>query len=144
MMLPYFVNVGIILGACLAFYKLLLRRETFYGINRFLLIACLALSFALPLLKVPQQFSLGDGREQIQVDSRESGVVSRESLVVSRQSTEANQQLTVDNDSKQPETINQKPETKAQPQAASYKLQANQIMRWLFLFYWFGVIVFGI
>ncbi len=56
-MLPYIINVALILGTCLAFYKLLLRRETFYKVNRFLLIVCLVISFALPLLKVPQQFS---------------------------------------------------------------------------------------
>ena len=61
MNLPYIINVAVILLACLAFYKLLLRRETFYKVNRFFLIACLAISFALPLVQVPQQFSL---REQ--------------------------------------------------------------------------------
>ena len=58
MNLPYIINVAVILLACLAFYKLLLRRETFYKVNRFFLIACLAISFALPLVQVPQQFSL--------------------------------------------------------------------------------------
>jgi hypothetical protein len=51
MNLPYIINVAVILLACLAFYKLLLRRETFYKVNRFFLIACLAISFALPLVQ---------------------------------------------------------------------------------------------
>ncbi len=58
MTLPYIVNVALILGACLAFYKILLRRETFYKVNRWLLIVCLGIAFALPMLQVPQQFSL--------------------------------------------------------------------------------------
>ena len=58
MILPYIINVAVILLACLAFYKLLLRRETFYKVNRYMLITCLAISFALPLLQVPGQFSL--------------------------------------------------------------------------------------
>ena len=58
MNLPYIINVAVILLACLAFYKLLLRRETFYKVNRYMLIACLAISFALPLLQVPEQVSL--------------------------------------------------------------------------------------
>jgi hypothetical protein len=66
MTLPYIVNVALILSACLAFYKILLRRETFYKINRFLLIGCLAISFTLPLLQVPQQFSLrSTGKKQL-------------------------------------------------------------------------------
>src|SRR5258705_13550109 len=58
MILPYIIRVALILGACLAFYKVLLRRETFYGVNRYMLIVCLVISFALPLVHVPQQFSL--------------------------------------------------------------------------------------
>ena len=52
MILPYIINVALILTACLVFYKLLLRRETFYRVNRYMLITCLAISFALPLLQV--------------------------------------------------------------------------------------------
>ena len=57
MSLPYIINAALVLAACLAFYKSLLRRETFYRVNRFLLIVCLGVSFALPLLSVPEQFS---------------------------------------------------------------------------------------
>src|SRR5678815_5593194 len=66
MNLPYIINVAVILLACLAFYKLLLRRETFYKVNRFFLIACLAISFALPLIHVPQQFSLRKPGNQVE------------------------------------------------------------------------------
>src|SRR5690242_9869737 len=58
MTLPFILNVALVVATCLAFYKILLRRETFYSINRYLLIVCLGVSFALPLLRVPQQFSL--------------------------------------------------------------------------------------
>src|SRR5258705_4775910 len=94
MNLPYIINVAVILLACLAFYKLLLRRETFYKVNRFFLIACLAISFALPLLKVPAGFSL-----------RKPVII--ESAVNSQQSTAGN---------KQPANINQsKANTSEQP-----------------------------
>ena len=56
-MIPYIINAGLILCGCLAFYKLLLQRETFYKLNRYLLIICLAASFSLPLLPVPHQLS---------------------------------------------------------------------------------------
>ena len=35
MSLPYIINAALVLAACLAFYKLLLRRETFYRVNRY-------------------------------------------------------------------------------------------------------------
>ena len=58
MTLPYIITVALFLATCLAFYKVLLRRETFYKVNRYMLIGCLAISFALPLLPIPKQFSL--------------------------------------------------------------------------------------
>jgi hypothetical protein len=57
-MTTYLLNVALIITGCLAFYKLLLQKETFYRLNRFVLMACLAIAFALPLLPVPQQLSL--------------------------------------------------------------------------------------
>lgn len=57
-MTAYLTSVALIITACLAFYKLLLQKETFYRLNRYLLMACLALAFLLPLIPVPQQFSL--------------------------------------------------------------------------------------
>ncbi|HEV7779952.1 MAG TPA: hypothetical protein VGO58_01740, partial [Chitinophagaceae bacterium] len=56
-MIPYIINVALILAGCLIFYKLLLRKETFYRINRYVLVLCLLISFSLPLLSVPQQWS---------------------------------------------------------------------------------------
>src|SRR5689334_22586816 len=56
-MIPYIINAGLILAGCLAFYKLLLQRETFYKLNRYVLVICIITSFSLPLLPVPQQWS---------------------------------------------------------------------------------------
>jgi hypothetical protein len=77
MNLPYIINVAVILLACLAFYKLLLRRETFYKVNRYMLIVCLVISFALPLLQVPQQFSF---RRPVS-----NAVIQQPSLIVTEQ-----------------------------------------------------------
>ena len=57
-MMPYILNVGLILAGCLAFYKVLLHKETFYRLNRYVLMLCLLIAFSLPLLPVPQQLSL--------------------------------------------------------------------------------------
>ncbi len=56
-MMPYLLHVGLILAICLVFYKILLQRETFFRLNRWILMICLLLSFGLPLLPVPAQFS---------------------------------------------------------------------------------------
>jgi hypothetical protein len=128
MILPYSINVAVILLACLAFYKLLLRRETFYKVNRYMLIVCLVISFGLPLMQVPQQFSL-----------RKPG--GSQSIVNSRESIVENKQQTIE--SKQPAGINQQPvtDTASTPVASGFSF--DKFMTWLFWIYWFGVIVFA-
>lgn len=149
MILPYIINVSLILVACLAFYKLLLRRETFYKVNRYMLMFCMAIAFALPLLQVPSEFSLRK-------------TVNREAIIVNGEKSAADDpQTTVRNN--QPQTINDKPETindkqlspnnaetnsqqpamKDEKQAVS-KFSLDKLMSWLFWVYWFGVAVFGI
>src|SRR4030095_9764709 len=108
MILPYIINTALILATCLVFYKLLLRRETFYKVNRYMLITCLAVSFALPLLQVPQKFSLRKDRE--------TSEVKRETLNVNRESAISD---------KQPATSNQKPETNNQEQVTGNPQQAT-------------------
>lgn len=57
-MIPYILHSALILAGCLSFYKILLQKETFYQLNRFVLLGCLVLSFSLPLIPIPQQLSL--------------------------------------------------------------------------------------
>jgi hypothetical protein len=56
-MMPYILHVSVIVIACFLFYKLFLQKETFYQLNRWTLLACLAVSFILPLLPAPHGFS---------------------------------------------------------------------------------------
>jgi hypothetical protein len=56
-MIPYILYSALILTACLVFYKLLLQKETFFHLNRFVLLSCMVLAFILPLIPVPQQLS---------------------------------------------------------------------------------------
>ena len=137
MILPYIINVSLILVACLAFYKLLLRRETFYKANRFLLITCLAIAFTLPLLQVPAEFSL----RKNSVDSRESIVDSKESSKNQKQQTLNKQEPTAA--AQQPIDESQQTAMKDEKQAVS-KFSFVKLMSWLFWIYWFGVAVFAL
>src|SRR6187397_29543 len=127
MILPYIINVAVILLACLAFYKLLLRRETFYKVNRYMLIVCLVISFALPLLQVPQQFSLRKPAT--------TSVVQKPTLIVTEQVQQ--QPPAVQQEAKNADTGNNL------AQSSSVKFSFAQLMTWLFWIYWFGVIVFA-
>ncbi len=51
--MPYILHVSVIVVVCFSFYKLFLQKATFYRLNRWTLLACLAASFLLPLLPVP-------------------------------------------------------------------------------------------
>jgi hypothetical protein len=148
MILPYIINTALILATCLVFYKLLLRRETFYKVNRYMLITCLAVSFALPLLQVPQKFSL-------RKVSGESSVVSGQGAIDNKHEATGIQQPVTGN---QPATSTQQPATGNPEQATgnsnqpsphatgvdSSRFSFSKLMTWLFWFYWFGVAVFAI
>ena len=56
-MITYILHVTVITTVCFLFYKLLLQKETFYRLNRWTLMTCLAVSFGLPLLPVPRSWS---------------------------------------------------------------------------------------
>ena len=59
-MIPYILHVTVITTICFLFYKLLLQKETFYRLNRWILMGCLAVSFGLPMLPVPRELSWRD------------------------------------------------------------------------------------
>jgi hypothetical protein len=52
----YLLRSGVYLALFYAFYWLVLRRETFFALNRAYLLGAAALSLALPLLRVPSPF----------------------------------------------------------------------------------------
>ncbi|MET0242373.1 MAG: hypothetical protein ABW174_02845, partial [Flavitalea sp.] len=59
-MMQYLISAALMLAGCLSFYMIFLKKETFYRLNRWVLIGCLLLSFGLPLIKVPGSLSLRD------------------------------------------------------------------------------------
>lgn len=122
-MIPYILHAGIILACCLIFYKVLLQKETFYQLNRFVLLGCLVLSFSLPLLPIPQQLSLRKGEVTVISNSPELGSSSNNTTP---------QQL-------QPAQV--APVNQAH---TGGNISFKQVMIWLMWLYWFGVAAFSI
>lgn len=56
--MPYLLHVALLLALCYISYVLLLRKETFYYLNRSILLAGMLLVFVLPLLHIPADWSL--------------------------------------------------------------------------------------
>ena len=122
-MIPFILHVGLILTGCLLFYKLLLQKETFYRLNRFILLGSLVLAFGLPLVKIPQQWSIRKTERPIVSDSLDLSLYSVITSPEEHQSPAG--------------TAFQKPLTQ---ENSKYALAG----KWLLMLYWFGVGVFGI
>ncbi|PVX45016.1 BlaR1 peptidase M56 [Flavobacterium sp. 103] len=120
-MIPYILYTALILSACLMFYKLLLQKETFFQLNRLVLLSCMILAFILPLLPVPQQLSLRKDVIVKHIPLAETAVVK-----------------------------NQAVQLKAVPVQEVYIEQAKQtfdvdlLFHWLVYLYWFGVLIFAL
>lgn len=131
-MIPYILHVALLISVCLCFYKLLLRKETFYRLNRFVLLSIVALSFIVPLVPVPQQWAFARQQETIVMskpviknDAPTRGVPATEIV------KESNQQNAI-----------------TQPAESSQTLSENtfswsQILSFTFFLYWVGVVIFG-
>lgn len=57
-MIPYLFHVSILLAGGYAFYWLLLRHETFFRLNRIILLTSLLLPLVLPLVTIPAAWSI--------------------------------------------------------------------------------------
>lgn len=120
--MPYILHAGIILACCVTFYKLLLQKETFYQLNRYVLLACLVLSFSLPLLPIPQQFSMYKFDAPAVINTIEAAPANK----VTVQHFPSNQAATAND-------VN-----------GESHISFNDVMTWMIWLYWFGVAAFGI
>lgn len=139
MTVPYIINVALILAACLVFYKLLLRRETFYRVNRYMLVGCLVVAFALPMLQVPQQFSL----------RKTDTTADHQPRVIENSKTAAVSPPPAADGKKKTDTLAGSPSLQTQASentaagAGKTSFTAGNLMNWLFWIYWFGAAVFA-
>ncbi len=121
--MPYILHVSILLAVCLLFYKLLLQKETFFQLNRYILLAGLILSFCLPLLPVPQDWSLQKTNHTVTSTPPFANVPFTDPLVNS----------------------NKPPEEKAvTPLPKQNYFDVEHLAKAVIWLYWFGVIAFAI
>jgi hypothetical protein len=101
-----------------------------------MLIVCLVISFALPLLQVPQQFSFRKPAT--------NAVIQQPSLIVTEQVQQS--PPAVKQDAQNSATANNptQPDSTVPAKAENSGFSFVQLMSWLFWIYWFGVIVFGV
>lgn len=120
-MIPYILYTALILAACFVFYKLLLQKETFFYLNRYVLLTCMIMAFILPLVPVPPQLSLRKTAVEKPVEVVKVPVSKIETAKSIAQPAE-------------PTVVEQTKET--------FKIES--VVQWLVYLYWFGVIVFAL
>jgi hypothetical protein len=121
----YALNVALMLAGCFVFYKLLLQRETFFPLNRFVLLACLCLSFSLPLIPIPQQWSFRKSSTEVI-----SPNVSMETIGELKRFSPAHQTPTIE-----------KKEIDNSATSFFKEISPLKAIGWI---YWIGVTIFGI
>lgn len=131
-MIPYILHVALLISVCLLFYKIFLQKETFYHLNRVVLLICLILSFALPLISIPQAWTLRSSPVQmVNTPTQLTPVV--------------NSQITIPAEKPAKEVTAKLQPVKVQPATST---QDNPFIptaiKWLFYLYWAGVIAFGL
>ena len=127
--MTYIINVGLVLTACIAFYKLLLQKETFYRLNRFVLMLCLLTAFLLPLLPVPQQLSF-----------RKTETPAVTAFIPVDQKPE-NATVNPGNETQSLQGVTQT-QTVLSDKATAFSWQ--RLWQWAAWLYWFGVIIFAL
>lgn len=120
-MIPYILYTALILSACLFFYKLLLQKETFFHLNRFVLLGCMIVAFTLPLLPIPQQLSF---RKENAVTNTASAKIPVPAKPIAEVKKSAPVQEVFVEETKQ-------------------SFDVEMLMQGVMYLYWFGVIIFA-
>lgn len=119
-MIPYILYTALILSACFIFYKLLLQKETFFYLNRYVLLFCMVLAFTLPLVPVPQQLSFRKN-------------MAAEPVEITKIPTDNASQV-VKEKSIQPAVV----------QETKQVIDVEVLVQGVIYLYWFGVVIFGL
>lgn len=123
-MIPYSLHVALYIAIFLAFYRFLLLKETFYQVNRIVLLLGICFAFCLPLMEIPQVFSLrfaGSEPEAVQL-STAIAAVPQDQLI----------------------TLAPVDVSNVAPDVPAAVPLLEQALVWLSWAYWTGVVVFGI
>lgn len=128
-MIIYSLHVALLLAIWLVFYKLFLQKETYYKLNRLMLLSCLILAFVLPLIHVPAKFSLRGGAP-----------TATEILI--ENNTDA---LLGDVDTQELTTVQESlnSPTAIYPVTTAEVPLADKALKWAFWVYWCGVAILG-
>lgn len=129
-MVTYSLNVALIIAVSLLFYRTLLQKETFFKLNRIILLCCLVLSFIIPLIHVPASFSFRNAAMPTAIEY---------TTTINDQAALPVQPVI------SPVTLTKAIATKTQtPDASLLQTIISCILKYLPFIYWAGVIIMGL
>jgi BlaR1 peptidase M56 len=131
-MIPYILHVALLISVCLLFYKIFLQKETFYNLNRLVLLICLGLSFILPLISIPQAWTLRSIPVQTVINSPQVSPAQGQQTPVTAPGQ--NQVVVKQQRVKTSTVITRSKDATFIPKA----------MKWMFYIYWIGTVAFGL
>ncbi|SHN13935.1 M56 family metallopeptidase [Mucilaginibacter sp. OK098] len=145
-MIPYILHVALLISVCLLFYKVLLQRETFYRLNRIVLVFCLALSFGLPFISIPQQWSLRNTEKPVAINiepakTTEPTFTKPQTATVQKQEPIKTVATPVVKTVPVPQSL---VKTVSSSPAGLEMPFMQKAIKWLFYLYWIGVAAFGL
>ncbi|MEM9549287.1 MAG: M56 family metallopeptidase [Bacteroidota bacterium] len=149
-MTDYILHVSLLLGLGFILYQVLLKKETFYSLNRIILSSYLILAFSLPLIHIPQSWSLRDinplSSQIIATQSNQNaashGIIEkRPNLIIANEPIASNANTTKNNgallnedsDRQAQELIAPAPTFKEKVQAAFIKINWAAALKWTYI-----------
>ncbi|MEM0992906.1 MAG: hypothetical protein AAGI49_07700 [Bacteroidota bacterium] len=138
-MIPYILHVAVLLGCSYLLYKLLLGKETFFGLNRYLLVAAIVLSFSLPYYEIPEKWSFWeDAPSFVQNETDEIPALSEAITITSNepQNLEEEQAIVPSHEASK--------HFEDDPKQSKWTLHAISIPQVLWIIYVLGVLIFTI
>ena len=144
-MIPYIPHVALLICLCLVFYKIFLEKETFFRLNRWLLLACAIMAFSLPLFEVPEEWSIWEGQtatQQLDLSyyEGETAATPLPESADESQTSSSNSQL---EESTVAPTATEKAQTTDKAKFISYLASVNWL-KMLWYTYLVGLAIFGI
>lgn len=133
-MMTYVLHAAALVALSYAFYILLLGKETFFKLNRWVLLMCMVSAFAIPLIEVPQAWSL---RDELAFFEQSAPALPAQTVA-----GEAEHALPIiaENPEADAEISSELPAIEAAP-AAAPTWPVERIVSYI---YWCGVLIFGI
>ncbi|MFK8007707.1 MAG: ankyrin repeat domain-containing protein [Saprospiraceae bacterium] len=150
-MIALLIKASLVIIVLLAFYKIILEKESFFAVNRIYLLACLGLTFLLPFLTLPQLINNQGFVSSLLEKTNTQGVLQpseevffqKENTPTTPKSTRINKEIS-ENEIAKKDQVNQI--SKEEISISPTPIKTNQsttkgVGFWLLAIYFFGVII---